>query len=134
MKVFLIIVVLLGFAWGYPATRARMNAMLEPIVARVAPRAEGLLNPMRKSGARREITFILREIAQNRNMGRELPDARGFRLWVRQHVESVEDGLDPWESPYYLLRSRGTITVGSPGVDRTPSTGDDIRVTVPIDQ
>jgi hypothetical protein len=134
IKVIIVVIMLLGFAWAFPPTRARMSLVVEPAVERIAPQAERLLNPMRKSGARREITFILREIAAQRLIGRPLPDPREFRFWVREKVEAVEDGLDPWGTPYYMRRSRGTVTVGSAGVDRTPGTGDDVRVTVPYDE
>ena len=134
MKVAIVVLMLLGFAWAWPPTRQRMSAVLEPVVSRVAPQAERLLNPLRKSGARREITYILREIAAQRVIGRPLPDEREFRFWVREYVESVDDGLDPWGGNYYMKRTRATVTVGSPGPDGVAATGDDVRVTVPYEE
>ena len=134
MKVAIVVLMLLGFAWAWPPTRQRMSMVIEPVISRVAPQAERLLNPLRKSGARREITYILREIAAQRVIGRPLPDEREFRFWVREYVESVDDGLDPWGGHYYMKRTRATVTVASPGPDGVAATGDDVRVTVPYEE
>ena len=127
MKVLLVVLIVVGFAWTIPSARARIVDVLEPVGAALRPAVDWALNPTRRAGAAREAQFILREIENQRQMGRGYPSPRGFYDWVRANVESVEDGVDPWGEPYYLEMTRQHVIVGSPGPDRALGTEDDIR-------
>ena len=130
-KAILIVAVVLGFAWSFPPTRGPLERITAPIARRAMPVVDGVLNPIRRNGAKRETTNLLRVIAQDFEAGRPLPDVRGFHQWVRRKTSG--DGLDPWGSPYYMRRNRGTLSIGSAGPDKTPMTADDVRTTVPME-
>jgi hypothetical protein len=127
MKYLLVILIVLGFAWTIPSARVRIQEALEPLGAALRPAVDWALNPTRRAGAAREAQFILREIENQRQMGRGYPAPGGFQDWVRTTVESVDDGLDPWGEPYYLEMTRQHVIVGSAGPDRAIGTADDIR-------
>ncbi len=128
MKVLLIILIVVGFAWTIPPARERITDTLRPVGVALRPALDWALNPSRRAGAGREEQWIMREIENQRQMGRGLPEPRTFHDWVKRHVESVDDGLDPWGQPYYLEIDRQNMAVGSAGPDRTPGTADDIRL------
>lgn len=129
MKKLLVVLIVIGFAWTIPQARTRIQEALRPIGEALGPAMDVVLNPTRRAGTAREEQFIMREIENQRQMGRGLPDPGAFHEWVMAHVESVEDGLDPWGQPFYLEVSREYFVVGSAGPDRTIATDDDIRDT-----
>lgn len=129
MKKLLVVLIVIGFAWTIPAARERIQDVLAPIGEALRPAVDFALNPTRRAGTAREEQFILREIENQRQMGHGLPDPGAFHEWVMTHVESVEDGLDPWGQPFYLEVGRQHFVVGSAGPDRTVGTADDIRDT-----
>lgn len=131
MKIVLIVLIVLGFAWSTDAGRERIQGVLRPVGEALTPLVDRALNPSRSQGAVREQQFILRELETQRQMGRALPNAGNFHEWVKRRVESVADGLDPWGQPYYLSSGRQGPIVGSPGPDRTPGTADDITTSAP---
>lgn len=129
MKIVLVVLIALGFAWSTEPGRERIQGVLRPVGAALTPLVDKVLNPSRSQGALREEQFILRELENQRQMGRTLPNAGNFHDWVKRRVESVADGLDPWGQPYYLASGRQGLIVGSPGPDRTAQTPDDITST-----
>jgi hypothetical protein len=132
-KGLLIIVVLLGFAWAYPPTRAKMANAAAPAVEKLGPVGQAMAKPVQKYSADNEIAFILDYIEIEKLSGRELPDDRTFMAWMkRKRVQLKRGGDDPWGKPYFPERKRGTITVGSSGPDREKSTADDIRKSIPF--
>lgn len=127
MKVLLLVVILLGFLWSVPASREKIKDVLRPVGVALEPAVQWALNPTRRAGVRREQDFILREIENDRQMGRGFPDARDFEAWVARRVDALNDGRDPWGQPYHLEVTRQTVTVISSGPDRARGTADDVR-------
>lgn len=126
LKAILIGVVLLGFAWSYPPARERIAGVLEPVLERLGPVGEKILEPTRKTSTRTELAFILRMIKEDTNVGHQPPDPRNFDEWLQMKIRSGRHGKDPWASSYYMVRTRSTLTVGSPGPDRVRNTPDDL--------
>jgi hypothetical protein len=130
MKVLIIVLVLAGFAWAYPPTRARIVHGVEPALVRLGPVGTRLMIPVQRYTTAQEVEFIKNQIGLARMEGRELPDERTFPRWLAKRVVTRYNGNDPWGSPYYLMRVNRTMTVGSMGQDRQRGTEDDIRKSV----
>jgi hypothetical protein len=131
-KTLFILVVLMGFAWGYPPTRARMVLGLQPVLERLGPVGDAIVTPVERYSARQEVAFIVEQIRMHKNEGRELPDEKTFQRWIDKRLSTKNRGRDPWNQPYYLLKVSGQVTVGSVGEDGARGTADDIRKTVPF--
>jgi len=131
-KKLFILVVLMGFAWGYPPTRARMVLWLQPVLERLGPVGDAIVTPVERYSARQEVGFIIEQIRMHKNEGRELPDEGTFQRWIDKRLSTKNQGRDPWNQPYYLLKVSGQVTVGSVGEDGARGTADDIRKTVPF--
>jgi hypothetical protein len=131
-KTLFILVVLMGFAWGYPPTRARMVLGLQPVLERFGPVGNAIVTPVERYSARQEVAFIVEQIRMHKNEGRELPDEKTFQRWIDKRLSTKNQGRDPWNQPYYLLKVSGQVTVGSVGEDGARGTPDDIRKTVPF--
>lgn len=133
LKLLLIIVVLLGFAWAYPPTRTKMAHAAAPAIEKLGPVGKVIAKPVQRYTADNEVAFILDFIEMEKQSARDLPDDRTFMAWMkRKRVQLKNGGNDPWGKPYFLERTRGTITVGSFGPDREKSTADDIRKSIPF--
>jgi hypothetical protein len=127
MKKFLIVLVLLGAAWSAPQTRGRMAAWSEPVLVRLGPLGDRMLQPMHRTAARNELDQLLRQLQGVRQEGRRLPTERDFAEWMRRNALTTRRGLDPWGAEYYVEYGPGVITVGSMGRDGRRDTEDDIR-------
>lgn len=122
-----ILVILTGFAWAYPPTRARMLLAAKPALVRMGPVGDKVLTPIQRYQTRQELKFILDQISLSKTEGRELPEAQTFQRWISQRLLTKNNGKDTWGHPYYLIRVGGQVTVGSVGQDGRRGTGDDIR-------
>lgn len=131
-KKLLVLAVLLGFAWSYPPTRGVMSNALAPVLTKLGPVGRRAAEPTRRYDARNEVDFIADQIEMERTEGRAVPNPRNFQQWLRQHVTTRRDGVDPWGKPYYLARTGMTHTVGSEGADGERDTADDIRAPLPF--
>lgn len=131
-KKLLVVAVLLGFAGSYPPTRAVMANAMAPALEKLGPVGQRALEPARRYDAKNEVEFIADQLNIQRTEGRAVPNPRTFQQWLKQHVTTRRDGLDPWGKPYYLARTGKTHVVGSGGRDGEPGTGDDIRVPLPF--
>jgi hypothetical protein len=67
-----------------------------------------------------------------RTEGRETPDMRTFPRWMKERVVTKNQGKDPWNHPYYLVRVGTMLTVGSVGEDGQRGTEDDIKKSIPF--
>jgi hypothetical protein len=133
MKTFLIIVLLIGAAFGIPAIRNRIIGPLDPILSKLGPIGEKIQTPARRWSATQELTMILRRIGEDKNVNKPLPSPLSFQNWLKTNVRGLDNGgLDPWGRPYYYIHTRQNITVGSQAQDRLRDTPDDVRLTVPV--
>lgn len=132
LKVAVVIVLLLGAAFGTPAIRNRITPVLAPVLDKLGPVGRKLGDPAKKLAARNEASFLLRKLAEEYQQNRELPTPLRFQVWVRLNTRGGKGGMDPWGRPYYMIHANRQLAVGSPGPDRRRSTRDDIRVSVPF--
>jgi len=132
MKAILVVLVLLGFAWGYPPTRARMVLGMRPVLHRLGPVGDMIVTPVERYSAKNEVNFILEQLQLTRTEGREIPDAATFTKWINKRLMTKNQGKDPWDQPYYLLKLAGSVTVGSVGQDGVRGSDDDIKKTIPF--
>ena len=131
-KTLFIVVVLLGFAWGYPPTRARMVLRAQPVLERLGPVGEMVVRPVQRYSASQEVNFLLEQLQMHKTEGREIPDEKSFQNWIKRRVSTKNEGRDPWNNPYYLLKTSGRITIGTVGEDGKRGTEDDISKTIPF--
>jgi hypothetical protein len=133
MKAILIIILLIGAAFGIPSIRNRIVGPLDPVLSKLGPAGEKIQNPARRYKASQEATAITRKLTDERSMRRPMPSPPRFPAWVQANMRSLEiDGLDPWGHPYYYIQTRQEMTVGSVAQDGVRDTPDDVRVTAPL--
>ncbi|MGH7500300.1 MAG: type II secretion system protein GspG [Longimicrobiales bacterium] len=133
LKAILIVVVLLGFAWGYPPTRSHIVYRLEPALVMLGPVGRWIIRPVQRYSTKQELDFILDQIVLARTEGKEIPDAKSFHVWLSKRVLTKNQGKDAWGNRYFLIRPRsGSLTAGSIGPDGKSGTEDDIRLTIPF--
>jgi hypothetical protein len=125
-------IVLLGFAWAWEPTRVRMIIAAKPALELMGPFGEKAMMPIERYSTRTELSFIADQITLSRTEGREVPDARSFQRWMKERVVTKNQGKDPWNQPYYLVRVGSMLTLGSIGEDGEQGTDDDIRKSLPF--
>jgi hypothetical protein len=64
-------------------------------------------------------------LEQQVSAGRPIPPPRDFLGFIVREDPSG-GGVDPWGNPYYLLSTRSTFQVGSPGPNGEAGDADDI--------
>lgn|GEM_PF-1907522 len=132
-KFILVLIFLIGTVTTVAPVRNRVVPALEPLLVRLGPVGETIITPVKKWQAQTGATSALRELAQNRTQGREMPNVRTFSSWLQRAMRNDSAAFDPWGNRYYLKTTRGTVSVGSPGPDGVKDTPDDVVVTVPWD-
>lgn len=128
----LIAIVLLGFAWAWEPTRVRMIIIARPALERMGPVGDKAITPIQRYNTQTEISFIMDQISLAKTEGRDVPDARSFQRWVQKRIVTKNQGRDPWDHPYYLIRVGSMLTVGSVGEDGERGTDDDIKKSIPF--
>jgi hypothetical protein len=131
LKIIGIVILALGAAFGIPSVREKISPVLAPVTNRFGGVGDKMGEPAKKWAAKNEANVLLRKLAQEHSMGKELPTPLNFITWVKTNTKAGKRGMDPWGRPYYLIRGATVITVGSPGPDRTRNTADDVRATAP---
>jgi hypothetical protein len=132
MKTFLIVLLLIGAAFGIPPIRNRIIGPLDPVLSKLGPIGEKIATPAKRWEAGQEATLIIRRISENRQINKPVPTPLTFQGWLKANVRGLKrDGMDPWGHPYYYIHTRQNMTVGSQGQDRLRDTPDDVRITVP---
>jgi Type II secretion system (T2SS), protein G len=127
LKMILVVLLLAGFGWAYPPTRARMALVAKPALVRMGPVGEKVLLPVQRYNTHTEVKFILDQISLAKTEGKEIPEERTFKRWMYSRLLTKNNGKDVWNQPYYLIRVGNQFTVGSIGQDGTRGTDDDIR-------
>src|SRR5688572_22428889 len=132
MKAFLIVLLLIGAAFGIPSIRNRIVGPLDPLLSKMGPLGEKIATPARRWQADQEEKLILRRIEEERSQHRPMPAPRTFQSWLKTNVPDLNwKGNDPWGRPYYFIHNRQITTIGSEGPDRLRDTPDDVRLTAP---
>jgi hypothetical protein len=131
MRKVLIIIVILAIAWAIPGVRGRIGVALLPLSERLGPVGDYISTPARRFSAKNDQTNIARIITTDFEEGRPVPDARTFQAWLKRRAPQM-DASDPWGNAYWLVRARGTLTIGSNGVDGRRDTDDDVTHAIPF--
>ena len=105
-----------AFALANPSARAWLRPHLAPA-----------LDPAYEWSVRSRVSEIARMIEADRAAGRFLPPPGEIDAYVERQYRQGGSGLDPWGSPYRLVRERAGARVVSAGRDAIPDTEDDIR-------
>lgn len=133
MKVFLILIVAIGAAFGIPSIRNRIAGPLDPVLSKLGPLGEKIQTPAKRWSAKNEADVIVRKVADLKDQNRPFPPPRQFTKWIQQNMRGLErKGMDPWGRPYYLERAQKQVTVGSVAQDGVYDTADDVRSTLPV--
>jgi hypothetical protein len=88
---------------------------------RAIPHVQFALDPVYTWNTRNQLTDMQRFVERSRT----LPEPRNFSAHLERERGSGSS-TDPWGNPYYLLRTRQTYQIGSPGPDGIAGTADDI--------
>lgn len=129
LKVIGIVILALGAGFGIPSVRAKLVPVFAPITNKFGGVGDKMGEPAKKWAAKNEANVLLRKLAEEQTRGKPMPTPTEFTTWVKANTKAGKKGMDPWGRPYYLIKTGGSVTVGSPGPDQTRNTPDDIRVT-----
>jgi hypothetical protein len=134
MKAFLIIMLLIGAAFGIPAIRNRIAGPLDPLLSKLGPIGEMVQTPTRRWTANQEAMAIAHKLTSDRaNLNKPYPPPPQFYNWLKKNMRGLKnDGLDPWGNPYYFIHTRTEMTVGSHAQDGVRDTPDDVRFITPL--
>lgn len=91
-----------------------------------APHAQWLLRPAHEWMVRSRVAEIARALEAESAASRELPTSAMLPAFLAEHYRTPDAGVDPWATPYFLVRDAWTLRVASAGPDRAPITADDI--------
>ena len=111
---FLIICVVLVAA-ASSAARERIRPYLSPI-----------LDPTYEWSVRSRVSEIARKLAAEEAAGRSIPEPGSIEAFVSRHYRQADGALDPWGTPFHLVRSTHGLRVASAGRDRAINTPDDV--------
>lgn len=112
----LLLLCITAFAVVNPSAREQIRPYLAPV-----------LDPVYEWSVRSRVNEIARKIEADEAAGRVPPEPGEIHLYVERQYRYGGAGIDPWGSPYRLVRERAGLRVVSAGRDATPDTGDDIR-------
>ncbi len=116
-RIFWILVLLIGAV-----------VFVKPLRERASPHVEFALNPLYEWEAKNRVNSVYRVLERARAEGNPLPRPRDFQDFLTER-EGAGAALDPWGTPYFLVRERKNFRVSSAGADRLPNTADDIHST-----
>lgn len=105
-----------AFAVVNPSAREQLRPYLAPV-----------LDPVYEWSVRSRVNEIARKIEADRAAGRFPPEPGEIDLYVERQYRYGGAGIDPWGSPYRLVKERAGLRVVSAGRDAIPETADDIR-------
>ncbi len=116
-KLILVLLIAIGAAFYFPATRPRMVHYAQPIT-----------RPLLDWRTRSEMSSIAQDLTNGERASHNLPDPRTqFGPWLRDQYQG-DAGKDAWGTPYGLQVFRDSFSITSAGADRVPGTSDDLRV------
>jgi hypothetical protein len=116
-RIFWILVLLIGAV-----------VFVKPLRERASPHVEFALNPLYEWEAKNRVNSLYRVLERARAEGTPLPRPKDFQDFLTER-EGADSALDPWGTPYFLVRERKKFRVSSAGADRLHNTADDIHST-----
>lgn len=112
-RLLVLCVVLAGFA--NPTARAWVRPYLDPI-----------LDPVNEWSVRSRVSEIARKISAEQAAGRSIPAVGTIEQFVSRHYRQADSHLDPWGTPFHLVRTAEGLRVVSAGRDEAIHTADDV--------
>lgn len=98
--------------------------------AELVPHVQPALDPAYEWSARSRVREAARFLQTRTAAGGTLPKPREIGAVLEAKYKRDDASLDPWGTPYYLVRQGKEMVIGSAGRDRRAGTEDDIRVPV----
>lgn len=111
----LLLIAALLSAVASPSARAYIRPYLSPV-----------LDPAYEWSVRSRVSEIARKIEAENAAGRGLPQVGSIEQFVSRHYRQEAGALDPWGTPFHLVRSSQGLRVASAGRDGEIHTGDDV--------
>ncbi|HEX2201957.1 MAG TPA: hypothetical protein VHG91_01610 [Longimicrobium sp.] len=106
---------------------------IDPLRERVRPHMQFAFDPFYEWSTRNRVDEIKDMVKEEDQLGRPIPSARQFSAFLEQRDTHRDAAMDPWGTPYYLVKTRKGFRVGSAGRDMAQGTEDDIlSVETPI--
>jgi hypothetical protein len=106
---------------------ALISAVASPAVReRIRPYMDPILDPTYEWSVRSRVSEIARKIETERAAGRPVPAPGSIESFVSRHYRQKDGALDPWGTPFHLVRTSGGMRVASAGRDHLINTGDDV--------
>ena len=100
--------------------------MIDPLRERVRPHVQFAFDPFYEWSTRNRVDEIKDMVREEDQLGRPIPSPRHFSEFLEERDMQHNAALDPWGTPYYLVKTRKGFRVGSAGRDMERGTTDDI--------
>jgi hypothetical protein len=98
-----------------PTARAWLRPHLDPI-----------LDPISEWSVRSRVSEIARKIGAEQAAGRIVPTVGIIDEFVSRHYHQKDSHLDPWGTPFHVVRTAEGLRVASAGRDEQIHTPDDV--------
>lgn len=92
----------------------------------IRPYLDPVLDPTYEWAVRSRVSEIARKIETERAAGRSVPPVGSIAAFVGRHYPQKDAELDPWGTPFHLVRTAQGLRVASAGRDHEINTGDDV--------
>ena len=112
-RLLVLLAVLAGVA--NPTARAWVRPYLDPV-----------LDPVSEWSVRSRVSEIARKIDAEAAAGRGIPAVGTIEQFVSHHYRQANSHLDPWGTPFHLIRTAEGLRVASAGRDEALHTADDV--------
>jgi hypothetical protein len=93
---------------------------------RIRPYMSPILDPTYEWSVRSRVSEIARKLEAEVAAGRSIPDPGTIEAFVGRHYRQADGALDPWGTPFHLVRTPLGLRVASAGRDRAINTPDDV--------
>jgi hypothetical protein len=92
----------------------------------VRPHLDPILDPVSEWSVRSRVSEIARKIDAEQAAGRGIPAVGTIEQFVSRHYRQENSHLDPWGTPFHLIRTTEGLRVASAGRDEAIHTADDV--------
>ena len=100
--------------------------VVKPLREQARPHVQFAIDPVYEWSTRNRVNDIKNLIKAQDQLGRAIPTQRELAAFLDREDVQRNGAVDPWGTPYYLVRTRAGFRVGSAGRDRARNTADDI--------
>jgi hypothetical protein len=125
MKTIGIIIVILALIMGIPPLRQKAGAVAMPVLEKLGPVGDVIVNPIKKMSSRSKVKHIASLLDADLAADKKVPTEREFQPWLQRRLPD-DKGNDGWGQPIWITHTDKKITVVSNGPDQKPGTADDL--------